>query len=57
MTEKFLQGGWSCFLIRKRYIDEQLIESMTENKIKTLINQVAGSYTRLNRLSETQNIS
>ena len=57
MTEKFLPGGWSCFLVRKRYIDERLIESITENKIKTLVNLGAGSDTRLYRLSEAQNIS
>jgi methyltransferase (TIGR00027 family) len=57
MTEKFLPGGWSCFLVRKRYIDERLIESITENKIKTVVNLGAGSDTRLYRLSEAQNIS
>ena len=57
MTEKFLPGGWSCFLVRKRYIDERFIESIADNKIKAVVNLGAGSDTRLYRLSEAQNIS
>lgn len=57
LKEKFLQGGWSFFLIRKRYIDERLIEAISVNKIKNVVNLGAGFDTRLYRLSEVQNIS
>lgn len=56
-TTKFMQGGWSFCLVRKRYIDERLIEVITENKIKAVVNLGAGFDTRLYRLSESQNIS
>lgn len=57
ITEKFVTGGWSFLLVRKRYIDERLIEAITENKIKAVVNLGAGFDTRLYRLSEAQNIS
>jgi len=57
MNEKFVPGAWSCFLVRKRYIDERLIEAITENRIKAVVNLGAGFDTRLFRLSEAQNIS
>ena len=57
ITEKFVPGGWSCFLVRKRYIDERLIEAIKKNKIKGAVNLGAGFDTRLFRLSEAQNIS
>lgn len=57
LTDKMLPGGWSCFLVRKRYIDERLIEAITVDKIQTVVNLGAGFDTRLYRLSESQNIS
>lgn len=56
-TEKFMQGGWSFFLVRKRYIDERLIEAITDDKIVNAVNLGAGFDTRLYRLPEAQSIS
>ena len=55
-TEKAIQGGWSAFLVRKRYIDERLIEAITEKKVNAVVNLGAGFDTRLYRLSEVQHI-
>lgn len=56
MTEKAIQGGWSCFLVRKRYIDERLIDEVAKNRINAVVNLGAGFDTRLYRLSEIQHI-
>lgn len=56
LTEKALQGGWSGFLVRKRYIDERLIEEVTKGSINAIVNLGAGFDTRLYRLSEVEHI-
>ena len=30
MTEKRIPGGWAAFLCRKRYVDDQLVNAVTE---------------------------
>ena len=55
LTEKFIKGGWSAFLVRKRYIDKRLIEAIENYDIKSIVNLGAGWDTRLFRLTETQN--
>ncbi len=57
LTEKLMPGGWSAFLVRKRYIDERLIEAIEKQNIKSVVNLGAGSDTRLFRLPETQKIN
>ena len=56
MTEKAIQGGWSCFLVRKRYIDERLVQEVDQNGINAIVNLGAGFDTRLYRLPEVQHI-
>lgn len=56
MTEKAIQGGWSCFLVRKRYIDERLVQEVDKNGINAIVNLGAGFDTRLYRLPEVQHI-
>ena len=57
MTEKLTKGAWSCFLVRKRYIDKKLIETIEKQNIKSIVNLGAGFDTRLFRLPEVQNIN
>ncbi len=57
LTEKLMKGGWSFFLIRKRYIDIKLIETIEKQNIKSIVNLGAGFDTRLFRLPETQKIN
>ncbi len=57
LTEKFMTGGWTCFLVRKRYIDKKLIETIEKQNIKSIVNLGAGMDTRLFRLPEVQNIN
>jgi methyltransferase (TIGR00027 family) len=56
LTEKMLSGGWSFILVRKRYIDERLIEAIAEKKVNAIVNLGAGFDTRLYRLSELKHI-
>jgi len=56
-TEKEIPGSWCAFLIRKRYIDEQLLESVTEKGINSVVNLGAGYDTRLYRFPALQNTS
>lgn len=56
MTEKYMTGGWSSFLVRKRYIDERLVETIQKENIKSIVNLGAGFDTRLFRLPEVQNM-
>ena len=30
VTEKRIPGGWAAFLCRKRYVDDQLVNAVTE---------------------------
>ncbi len=55
-TEKAIQGGWSGFLVRKRYIDDRLVEAVAEQQINAVVNLGAGYDTRLYRLPALQNI-
>jgi len=57
LTEKFMTGGWSGFLVRKRYIDERLIETIEKHKIISVVKLGAGFDTRLFRLPKAQNIT
>ena len=57
LTEKLMKGGWSLFLVRKRYIDIKLIETIEKQNIKSIVNLGAGFDTRLFRLPETQKIN
>ncbi|MBK8796518.1 MAG: SAM-dependent methyltransferase [Anaerolineales bacterium] len=55
-TDKAIQGGWSAFLVRKRYIDERLIEAVAEKQVDAVVNLGAGYDTRLYRLPALQNV-
>lgn len=54
ITEKNFPGLWSCMMCRKRYIDEELIDSV--NKIGAVVNLGAGFDTRAYRLKELSDI-
>lgn len=54
-TEDALTGGWSAFLVRKRYIDDRLLESVTQNEVDAVVNLGAGYDTRLYRFPALQN--
>lgn len=54
-TEKQITGGWSAFLVRKRYIDDRLVEAVVENSVQVVVNLGAGYDTRLYRLPALQN--
>ena len=56
ITEKFLPGGWSCFLVRKRYIDEHLLEAVGNREVEAVVNLGAGFDTRLYRFEALRNI-
>ena len=56
LTEKALPGGWSCFLVRKRYIDERLLEAAENREVEAVVNLGAGFDTRLYRLEALSNI-
>ena len=56
LREKIVPGGWSGFLVRKRYIDEKLIEAVQNENIDAIVNLGAGFDTRLYRLPEVKNV-
>ena len=56
LTEKLLPGGWSCFLVRKRYIDEDLLEAVGNREVEAVVNLGAGFDTRLYRFEALRNI-
>ena len=56
LTEKLLPGGWSCFLVRKRYIDEHLLEAVGNREVEAVVNLGAGFDTRLYRFEALRNI-
>ena len=56
LTEKILPGGWSCFLVRKCYIDERLLEAAENREVEAVVNLGAGFDTRLYRLEALSNI-
>ena len=56
ITEKLLPGGWSCFLVRKRYIDEHLLEAVGNREVEAVVNLGAGFDTRLYRFEALRNI-
>ena len=56
LTEKALPGGWSCFLVRKRYIDEHLLEAVGNREVEAVVNLGAGFDTRLYRFEALRNI-
>ena len=56
LTEKLLPGGWSCFLMRKRYIDEHLLEAVGNREVEAVVNLGAGFDTRLYRFEALRNI-
>lgn len=49
-TEKQIQGGWSAFLVRKRYIDEEIVEAVDSGQVSAIVNLGAGYDTRVYRL-------
>ncbi len=55
LTEKLLPGGWSCFLVRKRYIDEHLLEAVGNREVEAVVNLGAGFDTRLYRFEALRN--
>ncbi|AZQ63878.1 SAM-dependent methyltransferase [Flammeovirga pectinis] len=55
LTEKLMPGGWSMFLVRKRYIDSKLIETIENYDIHNVVNLGAGMDTRLYRFPILQN--
>ena len=56
ITEKLLPGGWSCFLVRKRYIDDHLLEAVGNREVEAVVNLGAGFDTRLYRFEALRNI-
>jgi len=56
LTEKLHPGGWSCFLVRKRYIDEHLLEAVGNREVEAVVNLGAGFDTRLYRFEALRNI-
>ncbi|NJN82957.1 MAG: SAM-dependent methyltransferase [Caldilineaceae bacterium] len=56
ITNNAVQGGWSAFLVRKRYIDDRLIEAVAEQQVDAVVNLGAGNDTRLYRLPALQTI-
>jgi methyltransferase (TIGR00027 family) len=50
-TEKKLRGGWASFLCRKRYIDDQLVNTVAKG-IDAVVILGAGSDTRAYRMPE-----
>ena len=55
MTEKRIPGGWAAFLCRKRYVDDQLVNAVTEG-IDGVVILGAGYDTRAYRLPELAGI-
>lgn len=49
-TENEITGGWSAFLVRKRYIDEKVVEDVDSGQVDAVINLGAGFDTRIFRL-------
>lgn len=54
--DKAIQGGWSGFLVRKRYIDDRLLEAVAAQQVQAVVNLGAGYDTRLYRLPTLQTI-
>jgi methyltransferase (TIGR00027 family) len=54
-TEKKMRGGWASFLCRKRYIDDQLVNSIPKG-VDAVVILGAGYDTRAYRLSELAGI-
>ncbi|MGB0837419.1 MAG: class I SAM-dependent methyltransferase [Flavobacteriaceae bacterium] len=57
LVEKTMPGGWSMFLVRKRYIDTKLRETLKDSSIKNIVNLGAGMDTRLYRFPEPRNFA
>lgn len=55
-TEKRLRGGWSSFLCRKRYIDDQLVAALPHD-IEAVVILGAGYDTRAYRMPELAGIA
>ena len=51
-TEKEVEGGWSGFLCRKRYIDDQVVAAVKNGSVAAIVNLGAGYDTRVYRLPE-----
>ena len=56
LTERFLAGGWSCFLLRKRYIDEHLLRAVSKKEVEAVVNLGAGFDTRFYRFESLRDI-
>ncbi len=52
MSEKAMRGGWSFFLIRKRFIQERLLEKFRNKEVDQILNLGAGLDTVLYRFKE-----
>lgn len=52
MSEKAMTGGWSFFLIRKRFIQERLLEKFKNKEVDQILNLGAGLDTVLYRFKE-----
>lgn len=50
MSEKELEGAWSGFLCRKRYIDETIVAAVEHGSVAAIVNLGAGYDTRVYRL-------
>jgi len=49
-TQNQITGGWSAFLVRKRYIDEKIVEAVEDGQVVSIVNLGAGYDTRVYRL-------
>jgi methyltransferase (TIGR00027 family) len=55
VTAKRIPGGWAAFLCRKRYVDDQLVNALTEG-IDAVVILGAGYDTRAYRLPDLAGI-
>lgn len=51
-----ITGGWSAFLVRKRYIDEKVVEAVDSGQVNAIVNLGAGFDTRVYRLPILSNV-
>jgi methyltransferase (TIGR00027 family) len=50
LVQNQITGGWSAFLVRKRYIDEKVVEAVENGQVNSVVNLGAGFDTRVYRL-------
>lgn len=56
IKQKYFSGGWTGFIVRKRYIDERLLEAVHQNEVTQAVNLGVGLDTRFYRFKELNTI-